>query len=54
MMNMSFRVGGLAYRLRFKTKTKKEATIIAVAQHVCEQFLSSLFLSCSTANMLVL
>jgi hypothetical protein len=53
-MNMSFKVGGLAYRLRFKTKTRIEAIIIVVAQHICEQFLSSLFLSCSIANMVVL
>jgi predicted metal-dependent TIM-barrel fold hydrolase len=50
MMNMSFRVGGL----RFKTKTKKEATTVVVAQYICEQFLSSFFLSCSTVNMVVL
>jgi Cu/Ag efflux protein CusF len=54
MMNMNFRVGGLAYMLKFKTKTKKEATIVATAQHICEQFLSSFFFSCSTTNMVVL
>jgi hypothetical protein len=53
-MNMSFTVGGLAYMLRFKTKTRIEATIVAIAQHICEQFLSSLFLFCSIANMVVL
>jgi hypothetical protein len=50
MMNMSFRVGGL----RFKTKTRKEAATVVAAQHICEQFLSSFFLFCSTANMVVL
>jgi hypothetical protein len=54
MMNMSFKVGGLAYKLRFKTKTRREATTIVIAQHICDQFLSSFFLSCSTANMVVL
>jgi hypothetical protein len=34
MMNMSFRVGGLACRLRLKTKTRKEAA--AAAPHICE------------------
>jgi hypothetical protein len=52
MMNMSFKVGGLAYRLRLKTK-RKVATIVA-AQHICEQFFSSFFPFCSTANMVVL
>jgi hypothetical protein len=47
MMNMSFKVDGL----RFKTKTKKETTIVVVTQHICEQFLSSFFLFCSTTNM---
>jgi hypothetical protein len=51
---MSFKVGGLAYMLRFKTKTKKETAIVVVAQHICEQFLASFFFSCSTANMVVL
>jgi hypothetical protein len=36
MMNMTFIVGGLTYRLRFKTKTRREATTIAIAQHICE------------------
>jgi hypothetical protein len=49
-MNMSFRVGGL----RFKTKRKRKTAIVVVAQHICEQFLSSLFLFCSTADMVVL
>jgi hypothetical protein len=35
-MNMSFRVGGLAYRLRFKIKTRRKTTIVAAAQHICE------------------
>jgi hypothetical protein len=50
MMNMSFKVDGL----RFKTKTKKETTIVAATQHICEQFLSSFFLFCSTTNIVVL
>jgi hypothetical protein len=54
MMNMNFIVGGLAFRLRFKTKTRRKAAIVAVAQHICEQFLSSFLLSCSIGNMVVL
>jgi len=54
MMNMRFRVGGLAYRLRFKTKTKREAATIVATQHICEQFFSSFFPFCSTTNMVVL
>jgi hypothetical protein len=53
-MNMNFKVDGLAYKLRFKTKTKREATTVVTTQHICEQFLSSFFLSCLTANMVVL
>jgi hypothetical protein len=51
---MKFRAGGLAYRLRFKTKTKREAATIVATQHICEQFFSSFFPFCSTANMVVL
>jgi hypothetical protein len=54
MMNMNFKVDGLAYKLRFKTKTKRETTTVVTAQHICEQFLSSFFLSCLTTNMVVL
>jgi hypothetical protein len=39
-MNMSFKVDGL----RLKTKTKREIATIAIAQHICKQFLSSFFL----------
>jgi hypothetical protein len=53
-MNMNFKVGGLTYKLRFKTKIRREAATIVIAQHICEQFLSSFFLSCSIANMVVL
>jgi len=35
-MNMSCRIGGLTYRLRFKTKTRTEVAIVVVAQHICE------------------
>jgi hypothetical protein len=52
-MNMSFKVGGLAYRLRFKAKKIKKIAIIVTTQHIRDQFLSSLFLSCSIANMVV-
>jgi hypothetical protein len=54
MMNMSFRISGLAYKLRLKRKTRKKTTIVATAQHIREQFLSTFFLSCSTTNMVVL
>jgi hypothetical protein len=53
-MNMNFKVGGLTYKLRLKTKIRKKVAIVVVAQHICEQFLSSFFFSCSTANMVVL
>jgi hypothetical protein len=38
MMNMSFKIGGLTYRLRLKTKTRREVATVVVAQHICEQF----------------
>ncbi len=43
MMNMSCKVGGLAYRLRFKTKTRREVASVIVTQHICESFFSSFF-----------
>jgi hypothetical protein len=53
MMNTRIRVGGLAYKLRFKIKTRRKTTIVVVAQHICEKCLSSFFLSCSIINMVM-
>jgi hypothetical protein len=55
MMNMSFKVGGLAYMLKvLNPKKKKKTATIATAQHICEQFFSSFILSPSIANVVVL